>query len=318
MACENPKRLKNPRYTKMSGGEYYIYCHHYFGKCPPPDLYIEVPCGECYSCQKRRMNDYRIRLLYEIADHISSAFVTLTFDNASLRRFKDDPNRAVRLFLDRCRKEYGKGLRHWFVAEYGSLNGRIHYHGIIFNTPSNFTAHKVSSLWSYGHIWLGYANSKTCNYIVKYVTKSANNGQRPPRIISSKGIGQSYLTPQQIALHKKDGEFYPFMTFGSITSALPRYYYNKIFSDDDKVQILLQSLSKPFERYVNGLRYTTYPFYKQALKQLHQRNMDLGLSPVPKVKQTQNFFSFQPSFINPWNEDDSLSIDSFVDDLCPF
>lgn len=319
MPCENPLKLKNPRYTKMGSGEYYYYCHHYFGKCPPPDLFIEVPCGVCHSCQQKRLSDYRIRLLHEISLYPNSAFVTLTFDNKSLDKFKDRPNDAVRLFLDRCRKHYGRGLRHWFVAEYGSLNGRLHYHGIVFNTPENFSVDVVSKLWSYGHIWIGYANAKTCNYIVKYVTKSANNGKKPPRIITSKGIGQSYLTPKQISFHKRDGEFYPFISTGGSTLALPRYYYNKIFNDDEKVGILKQTLSKPFERYVNGLRYLNYAQYRKALKELHNKNIALGLSERPKYKQK---FLFQNSFstivyANPWDEDSPSEVDSFIN-FTPF
>jgi hypothetical protein len=131
MSCENPLHLPNPRYRNWSAIDRLEYARSCFGLDFLPDKYIEVPCGMCQACEKRRMFDFRVRLMYELSVHPFSAFVTLTFDDASLSRFRDDPNKAIRLFLDRVRKTYGKQVRHWICAEYGTLRDRLHYHGIL-------------------------------------------------------------------------------------------------------------------------------------------------------------------------------------------
>ena len=280
MACENPLRMMNPRYKKMAPDVRLSYSRSCFGMDTPPDYYIEVPCGCCQACEKRRMFDFRVRLMYEHAAYPNSAFITLTFNDENLQRFKDDPNKAVRLFLDRARKFYGKGLRHWIVAEYGTLNGRIHYHGLLFNTPPKFNAERLASLWDYGYVWLGYANPETVKYITKYVTKSASCGKKPPRIITSKGIGESYISPETVRFHiSDDNTLRPYIHVGGVKFPLPRYYYGKIFTDDLKLQMVLDRFYNPPEKfYCNGREYTNELEYIQARKALFDRNLSLGLS----------------------------------------
>ena len=125
--------IVNRRYKDMTFNEVVDYSETYYGCFWPPDYYLEVPCGYCHSCQKSYNNQYRIRLLYELRKYPSGTclFVTLTFDDDNLKKFSKDTNKAVRLFLDRLRKDYGKQIRHWFVCEFGTLYGRPHYHGIL-------------------------------------------------------------------------------------------------------------------------------------------------------------------------------------------
>ena len=129
--------IVNRRYVGMTNAEIVDYARIFYGCFWPPDYILEVPCGYCHSCQKSYNNQYRIRLLYELRKYPPGTclFVTLTFDDDNLKKFSKDTNKAVRLFLDRLRKDYGKQIRHWFVCEFGTLYGRPHYHGILFNVP---------------------------------------------------------------------------------------------------------------------------------------------------------------------------------------
>ena len=132
----------------MSFNEVVDYAELNYGMVWPPDYIVEVPCGYCFSCQKSSNNQYRIRLMYEIRKWPPNTclFVTLTFDDENLMKYQDNPNKAVRLFLDRMRKRFGKQIRHWFIGEYGSLKGRPHYHGILFNVPR-----ELSTVYSVAH-----------------------------------------------------------------------------------------------------------------------------------------------------------------------
>ena len=126
MACENPLRIMNPRYKKMTPVDRLFYSRSCFGMDTPLDYYIEVPCGCCQACEKRRMFDFRVRLMYEHAAYPNSAFITLTFNDENLQRFKDDPNKAVRLFLDRAPcVPLGLWFRLARLCESG--DGKIHY-----------------------------------------------------------------------------------------------------------------------------------------------------------------------------------------------
>ena len=287
MACENPLRLINPRYKKMSVAERLRYSRSCFDMDVPPDYYIDVPCGCCQSCEKRRMFDFRVRLMYEHAAHPFSVFITLTFKEESLQLFKDNPNKAVCRFLDRVRKYFGKGVRHWICAEYGSLKGRIHYHGILFDVPKDLDTKLLEKLWKYGYVWLGYANPDTVKYITKYVTKSASCGKKPPRIISSKGIGESYISPESVRFHISDeNTLRPYIHVGGYKFPLPRYYYNKIFTDDLKVEMVLDRFYNPPEKFFcYGREYNNEFEFIQARRALFQRNLRLGLSKDYRIEK---------------------------------
>lgn len=252
MACENPLSIINPRYKKMSVIERTEYSRLNFGCDFPIDYQIEVPCGRCQYCEKHRMRDFQIRLLYEIDKYPNSLFITLTFDDTNLLRFSANPNSAVRLFLDRVRKRYGKQVRHWIVAEYGTLHGRLHYHGILFDTPLRLDGDELSRLWSYGFSYVGYSCDKTARYVTKYVTKSCSGNRSPPRIISSKGIGAGYLTPENVLFHNDGETLRPYLYYGGFKVPLPRYYYSKVFSDEDKVRMLLERTECPQPKILNG------------------------------------------------------------------
>lgn len=284
MACENPLTLRNPRYKKMTSKEVYLYSKEFFGEPVPPDLYIEVGCGQCHGCEKRRMRDYQIRLLYELNKHPNSYFITLTFDDKNLKRFEDAPNESLKLFLDRLRKEcFNKQVKHWFVAEYGTLHGRLHYHGFLFDLPYNNptdVAHLILSKWQYGFTDAQKCDENASRYVTKYVTKSCNNGKKPPRIFSSVGIGTGYLDPDNIRFHNYGGILRPYILYRGLKVPLPRYYHNKIFSDMDKIQMLREReemrCTEPLMW--NGKAYYNLVDFNIVRRATFEKNVRLGLS----------------------------------------
>ena len=214
-------------------------------------------------CQKRKFSAYRMRLLYELQRSPKSIFVTLTFDEPSLSRFKDNPNRSLSLFLDRVRKKYGKQVRHWFVAEYGKKRGRLHYHGLLFNCQ--FDNEELETMWKYGNTFVGYANEITAKYIVKYLTKEDTKGKLPPRIITSKGIGDNWLQTLDCKLLQKS--LSTAMTIGGYPVPIPRYYLDKMYNEREKEIISYYNYMESIPTfYLNGRAYTDEKLYNQALK----------------------------------------------------
>lgn len=305
----------------MTRREIYEYSQRVFGMFYPPDFYLDVPCGYCHSCKKREMNDYKIRLLYECRRPLDpgriNLFVTLTFDDVHLAKFASDTNRAVRLFLDRMRKRYGKQVRHWFIGEFGSLQGRPHYHGILFNCPlrignSVYGRHpgqnlELENVWSYGFVFAGYVNDSTAGYITKYLTKDLNGKKVRPRVISSFGIGDNYLDTDDALLHFANG-YQPFITNGSYIYALPRYYSNKIYSDVDRQNMALDRFLSPSVSWLwQGRKYDNVFDYKSARLATLVSNRRLGLTtdvkpPSRKTRSSlerfkQNLERFKSDFL---------------------
>lgn len=313
MACENPRLVPNPYYRGMSDDEKYSSFSDRFEDIKvdwrkkdffrPFDEYVEVPCGICASCQRRRLNGYRIRLLNELSCFQRNAFVTLTFNDKYLEyldnKCDSNYNKPVLQFLDNLRKKYGKGIRHWFVCEFGSLHGRPHYHGILFNLPLHITADDIIDTWNRhrqgsrkrkknqwdfapsdrGICYIGHkCDDQTAHYITKYLTKEWSYDRVVPRIISSKGLGLSYITPEQVAAHHRDGELHPYITTSNdYVVPLPRYYMDRIFSKDEKKQMSAARAMSPFYIF-NGKRFPDKDSLVAYRRNVFMRNVRDGLS----------------------------------------
>lgn len=302
MACERPLSILNPRYKDTFIREMWLkYYKENFGISELPDKYISVPCGKCYSCLRSKLNGWRIRLKSEYERYPNSVFITLTFNDDCLRRFEENYNKSVRLFLDRLRKKYGKGIKHFVVAEYGSKTNRFHYHGILFNMPGKINVDDLTSLWSYGWCYLGYCNEKTINYIVKYITKDGNKNVKKdiPRLIVSKGIGEKFVAEN--GQYMKETLKTYIVTEKGYKVPLPKYIVDKCLDDYDKILLRIQKYYSPKCYYLNGKKYDNYAEYKVALLEFAKTQVDKGISVLPEVKRYSEICSIKEKNINPFD-----------------
>lgn len=202
--------------------------------------------------------------------------------------------RAVRLFLERWRKKYKKSLRHWLVTELGHQNTEnIHLHGIVW---TNEDLREIESHWKYGYVWTGkrmtnkmngrieivnYVNERTVNYITKYVTKKDQlHKTYKPIILTSAGIGRSYINnrdSKQNAYNGNDTKEY-YRTRSGHKIAMPIYWRNKIYTEEEREKLWLQKLDKE-ERWINGVKIDvseTDRHYWNVLEQAREKNKRLG------------------------------------------
>lgn len=284
--CLYPRFIKNPRY-RVSKGKYNFGCI-----TDERMKYVPIGCGNCIECRTQKSREWQTRLNEELKVNKYAYFTTLTFSNEALQKLMDkykceETNgvaiAAIRLFLERWRKKYGKSLRHWFITELGHENTeRIHLHGIIFNeTP--ITNEELSKIWSYGRTDTGkYCTARSINYIVKYVTKiDKDHKDYKPEICCSAGIGKNYTEkPFNKRLHTYNGkdtiETYTLPNGNKI--ALPIYYRNKFWNDHERQKLWLNRLNKQ-KRYVRGIEIdiskTDKKYYDILAEQQHD-NIMLG------------------------------------------
>ena len=126
---------------------------------------------------------------------------------------------------------------------------------------------ELAKIWKYGFIWDGkrdswgrkqnYVSAKTINYIIKYVTKVDLKHKFYKQIIlTSAGIGAGYMKRTDWIKNKfnPNGETREYSkTETGHKQALPIYWRNKIYSEEEREKLWLQKLDKG-ERYVNGQR----------------------------------------------------------------
>ena len=263
--CLYPKIIDNKKYKPNNKN----------GFCPPAPptdpraLYVPVGCGRCIECRKQKANNWKIRLNEEIRHNNKATFVTLTFAEESLLNIKKKINKekdhsyevdneiasyAVRHFTELWRKHHKKTVRHWLITELGH-NGteRIHLHGLIWTEKPE----EIKKIWKYGYIFLGkYVNEQTINYIAKYVTKTDTmHKEYNSKIFTSKGLGAKYLERNDSLKNEfKDTETNElYRTRKGTKLALPTYYRNKLWTEDERERLWLNRLDKN-ERYVLGIK----------------------------------------------------------------
>lgn len=292
--CLYPKLIKNPKYksNKKNGGNI-------------PEMkdkrveMVPIGCGECMECVKQKANNWIVRLMEDIKTYKNGKFITLTFSNESYAELAGlckgegytlDNNiatLAVRRFLERWRKKYKKSIRHWLVTELGQNNTEhLHLHGIIYTD----NVEEIERVWGYGFVWKGkkqnekiinYVNEETITYITKYITKKDPiHKTYKPVILCSAGIGNGYTKTHNFKLNKYNGDKTDetYKTKKGHKKALPIYYRNKAYSEEQREQLWINKLDKQ-KRYVCGEEIDVSKgdqTYLNILKFYQNKNKELG------------------------------------------
>lgn len=234
-----------------------------------------VACGKCEFCQKRRINDWFIRLLYEAKVSDYCTFATFTYNDDSLYFNPETGEMTVfkkhlQDFHKRLRKYFHPldiSVRYFVVSEYGGEHGRPHYHGIYFfkfkpdtrpfigydNTlyeisrvgTSVFCDSALSKFWDKGFSYFGQVNESSIRYVLKYILKDENNSDRFTLMSRNPGIGLYYV--DCFAQWHRDCLDRQFITLpGGVKIALPRYYKDKIYTPAQK-RVIMKRHQKRFK-----------------------------------------------------------------------
>lgn len=289
--CLYPRLVRNPKYkpNKKNGGNVPHMADARVG-------YVPVGCGLCFECMKKKSNEWKVRLSEEIRTNETGQFVTLTFSNESYAELAKEIKAegyaldneiatvAVRRFLERWRKKEKKSVRHWLITELGSGGTEnIHLHGIIFTKKPG----QIAEAWKYGYVWVGdYVNEATINYVIKYVTKTdIKHKAYKPKILCSPGIGRNYTERPDSKKNKFSEETdETYKTRQGKKMALPIYYRNKLYNEEQREKLWLKKLDKN-ERWVGGekVRADDEKGYEALLEYYRKINKEMGYgSPVDR------------------------------------
>jgi len=305
--CIYNKLIKNRRYipNKKNGGQVPSVTDKRV-------LVVAVGCGKCIECKKKKARDWTVRLNEEIRENKNGKFITLTFSDESIKKLSEEikglngyeldneiATLAIRRFLERWRKKYKKSVRHWLATELGG-NGteNIHMHGIIWTNESKET---INEIWKYGHTWQGeYVNEATINYIVKYISKvDEKHKEYNSKILTSNGIGSGYIKRSDSKLNKYNAgatkEVY--RTRQGLSIALPIYYRNKVYTEEEKEKLWIEKLDKQ-ERWVGGAKISIKngeEEYNKAVEAYRKVNRRLGYGDDSKNWDLKKCIKYQNS-----------------------
>lgn len=290
MACPIPIRIVNPKYKKIvsQSQDPTLTIDAFSGH---NDFYIDVPCGRCYNCLKKYRNSWKIRLLHEFQymtkeQKKNATFVTLTFSDEYLPKNKEECSKLIRKFLERVRKKYKRSFKHWIVSEYGTRRTkRLHLHGIFFDPP--FPPWELTKYWKYGNTDSRVLIPERVIYCTGYINKLVrgldyNLLEDPDKrqwVFSSPGIGKSYTDdPTVQAFSHQHGIPIIFGYQNNKPFALPRYYRQKLFTDDE-LENLTQSyflhqsddVIPPGPYFIGNKEYNDYSLYLRDAEELRKQ-----------------------------------------------
>lgn len=182
--------------------------------------YIYVPCGKCVGCRSDNAKQWSIRAIKEFHMHSDNCFITLTYDDNSTV-VHDDPLCLCSLrykhfqdFMKRLRKVTGAKIRYLVCGEYGTNNGRSHFHAILFGFNfsdrilhhiddkgiRHYTSEILNKCWSKDGIMIGFTDLSdvtegACNYVAGYVLKKLDVFQDDPIITYVDQYGEVQSIP---------------------------------------------------------------------------------------------------------------------------
>lgn len=203
---------------------------------------VPVPCGKCPPCKMRRVNGWVFRMLQEDKRQEFSHFVTFTYDtrcvpisdNGFMTLRKQDFQRFMKRLRKLC---VGSSVKYYAVGEYGTNNGRPHYHAVVFGVPD---PQFFSDAWPFGSVHVGSVSGDSIAYTMKYIDKPSfvrkhgRDDREPEFPLMSKRLGDNYLTDEMVGYHKADLSRMYVVKEGGYRVGIPRYYRDKIYSDEDR------------------------------------------------------------------------------------
>lgn len=214
---------------------------------------IQVPCGRCPACRRRKQNEWAFRILEEAKYHSKVAFVTLTYDDDHLVFTDSDiptlhPQHCT-TFLKNLRYDLAykdsngipQSFRYFLCGEYGDQFDRPHYHLIFFYSGERdheFLEALFTSRWEHGFIKYEPGISPgRAKYCAKYSMKSIGFDYLdaiPPfaRMSRRPGLGKQFLDNIDVEKFRERDLWHVHDQAGT-PYTLPRYYKERIYSKDE-------------------------------------------------------------------------------------
>lgn len=161
---------------------------------------LAIPCGSCIGCRSARAATWAHRCGHEASLWDHNTFLTLTYANDNLPTEGHLRLHDLQRFIKRIRK-HSEGtanhlqqtgtrrIRYFACGEYGRLNGRPHYHVLLFNCNFDdrykveqrgehtlYQSDTLHTLWTDGTANFGEATPASANYIAQYTLKKQGAG----------------------------------------------------------------------------------------------------------------------------------------------
>lgn len=215
---------------------------------------MTVPCGQCMPCKISKQSKFASKYQMQTKYSKNNFWVCLTFNDLYLDSINPkDWKRITTLFKKRINQEESRKynnpkFKDMLNMEYGSENGRPHFHETIWNYHSDdieILRENLERLWPYGNVWIEPLprNCKTiANYIGKhYVHIGDDKGDIhgygiPPFRSRPKDLGTSEYVKRMKGYHQSDIDrnYMPDPSGGNKKLPLPVEYRKALYTEEQR------------------------------------------------------------------------------------
>jgi hypothetical protein len=213
------------------------------------------------------MNDWIVRITHECMYSKYQYFITLTYSPENLPLDDEGRGCLVKADLQKWFKRVRKKqlIRYYAVGEYGSRFGRPHYHILLF-TQKQLSYNLISKTWTNGHTHLGTITPASIAYCTKYMFVNKGDSKGRPSVFAlmsrKPGIGFNKI---------KDLNKNPYVFLNGYKKRMPRYYKDKIFTKEEKLQIRQQMEELEKINYENNINHLKKHGYAHPEIELFER-----------------------------------------------
>lgn len=287
--------------------------------------YMRVPCGKCLACKMRKGTEWAARCIQEAEYYEKDTcwFVTLTYAPEHLPFFKDkEKGEIIRgagpglpTLYKKDMQDYHKRLR-WHLAdkakredqesqkikflmcgEYGSRNGRPHYHEIIFGVPFTDLKYKriskegimafdspwLSDIWGHGLVDIEELSLTNAKYVAQYTVKKMygpeakkydDMGIIAPYLEVSNGLGKQYIIDHLEEMKAGNGGILKGKkgVFTAPPSAYAKKIINSTLTEEEKEERRQEAQERQVDRLDGWRRQTTVKYEEQ--QEINERTLE--------------------------------------------
>jgi len=161
--------------------------------------------------------------------------VTLTYNDENLPEDNKPSKRDIQLYHKKLRKDLSNKMLFYLISERGEKFGRIHYHCLYFNVPSSQKfLNLVQKSWDKGQVHISELNEGNIRYVTNHNIFRREKPDEWALMSRRPAIGRTY-----IELYNRELKYYVENDMFTINDyeykyAMPRYYKDKLYSDEQK------------------------------------------------------------------------------------
>lgn len=180
---------------------------------------LQLPCGQCIGCRLERSRQWATRCMHEASLYRENSFITLTYNEENVPKRGNLNYADFQLFMKRLRKKTGCKTRFYMGGEYGTQNGRPHFHACIFGydfpdkiyfmrSPTGgklYRSETLEQLWPHGYSSIAALTFQSAAYIARYCVQKVTGHAAEEHYKRHDEEGEYQLTPEFNRMSLKPG-----------------------------------------------------------------------------------------------------------------